>query len=75
MGGSVYGVQKLGRVLCDATAERFIAKLSYQTETKKPPHGWLGCLAETKGFEPLIQLITVYSLSRGAPSASRSRLR
>ena len=32
-------------------------------------------LAETKGFEPLMQLITAYSLSRGAPSASRSRLR
>ena len=31
-------------------------------------------LAETKGFEPLMQLFTAYSLSRGAPSASRSRL-
>ena len=32
-------------------------------------------LAETEGFEPSMQLITAYSLSRGAPSASRSRLR
>ena len=31
------------------------------------------CLAETKGFEPLMRLNTPYSLSRGAPSATRSR--
>ena len=30
-------------------------------------------LAETEGFEPSIGLYTLYSLSRGAPSATRSR--
>jgi hypothetical protein len=33
----------------------------------------LSLLAETKGFEPLMRLNTPYSLSRGAPSATRSR--
>ncbi|CRH30524.1 hypothetical protein BN1184_BN_00030 [Pantoea ananatis] len=28
-------------------------------------------MAVREGFEPSIQLLTVYSLSRGAPSASR----
>ena len=32
-------------------------------------------LAETEGFEPSIELLTLYSLSRGAPSASRARSR
>ena len=32
-------------------------------------------LAETVGFEPTMQVLPAYSLSRGAPSASRSRLR
>ena len=31
------------------------------------------CLAETEGFEPSMRLYTPYSLSRGAPSATRSR--
>ena len=40
------------------------------------PHGarshvWL---AESEGFEPSMQVLPTYSLSRGAPSASRSRL-
>ena len=30
-------------------------------------------LAETEGFEPSMRLYTPYSLSRGAPSATRSR--
>ena len=34
---------------------------------------WLFILAETEGFEPSMGLYTPYSLSRGAPSASRSR--
>ncbi len=33
------------------------------------------CLAEREGFEPSIELLTLYSLSRGAPSASRASLR
>ena len=32
-------------------------------------------LAETEGFEPSMQFLATYSLSRGAPSASRARLR
>ena len=32
-------------------------------------------LAEREGFEPSIELLTLYSLSRGAPSASRASLR
>ena len=32
-----------------------------------------GFLAETEGFEPSMRLNTPYSLSRGAPSATRSR--
>ena len=32
-------------------------------------------LAEREGFEPSIELLTLYSLSRGAPSASRAPLR
>jgi hypothetical protein len=32
------------------------------------------CLAEREGFEPSIELLTLYSLSRGAPSASRASL-
>ena len=32
-------------------------------------------LAEREGFEPSIRLLTRYSLSRGAPSASRASLR
>jgi hypothetical protein len=31
-------------------------------------------LAEREGFEPSIRLLTLYSLSRGAPSASRASL-
>ena len=32
-------------------------------------------VAETEGFEPSMELLTPYSLSRGAPSASRASLR
>lgn len=45
------------------------------TDVKKP--AGLGrvflALAETEGFEPSMRLYTPYSLSRGAPSATRSR--
>ena len=41
---------------------------------KRPERGvFIEALAETKGFEPLMRLNTPYSLSRGAPSATRSR--
>ncbi len=36
--------------------------------------GFFRFLAETEGFEPSMRLYTPYSLSRGAPSATRSRL-
>ena len=32
-------------------------------------------MAEREGFEPSIELLTLYSLSRGAPSATRAPLR
>jgi hypothetical protein len=32
-------------------------------------------LAEREGFEPSMELLTPYSLSRGAPSAARPSLR
>ncbi len=43
--------------------------------TIKAPKGLylLDMLAETEGFEPSMRLYTPYSLSRGAPSATRSR--
>ena len=36
---------------------------------------WNMKLAESEGFEPSIRLLTRYSLSRGAPSATRATLR
>ena len=42
---------------------------------KKAPYiRGLDALAETKGFEPLRQVLPVCSLSRGVPSTSRPRL-
>ena len=64
-----------------------IAQTKSDFDRVEPAFWWVGMknappgrvfarlLAETKGFEPLMQLITAYSLSRGAPSATRSRLR
>lgn len=40
---------------------------------KSPVWRGFGVLAETEGFEPSMRLYTPYSLSRGAPSATRSR--
>ena len=42
---------------------------------KKPRKGLFSYLAEREGFEPSIELLTLYSLSRGAPSATRASLR
>src|SRR5258706_10198845 len=44
-------------------------------ETGKPRQAGLSVLAEPEGFEPSMQVLPAYSLSRGAPSASRSQLR
>ena len=43
---------------------------------KKAPCGAFSflLLAESEGFEPSMQVLPTYSLSRGAPSATRSRL-
>ena len=45
------------------------------TKRKNPSESitWVLVLAETEGFEPSMRLYTPYSLSRGAPSATRSR--
>src|SRR5476649_1560398 len=45
---------------------RFVAEYSIQLS-----YGCILLMAVREGFEPSIQLLTVYSLSRGAPSASR----
>ena len=54
---------------------RFVHHLSSPQIRKKPLAGLLAYLAEREGFEPSIRLLTLYSLSRGAPSASRASLR
>ena len=47
----------------------------YEYTNKNSPEGlYLRCLAETKGFEPLMQVLPACSLSRGVPSTSRPRL-
>src|ERR1700754_3462829 len=52
-----------------------IQVLSLRQTQKNPLAGAFLCLAEREGFEPSIRLLTLYSLSRGAPSASRASLR
>ena len=49
--------------------------LSLRQIRKTPLAGRFAYLAEREGFEPSIRLLTLYSLSRGAPSASRASLR
>ena len=48
--------------------------IHHQTQ-KTPRCGAFLCLAEKEGFEPSMGLLTPYSLSRGAPSATRPLLR
>ena len=55
-----FSTQQMDRVGCSANEKR----------ARRPV---LVCLAETEGFEPSMRLYTPYSLSRGAPSATRSR--
>ncbi len=45
---------------------RFVAEYSIQLS-----YGCISKMAVREGFEPSMQLLTAYSLSRGAPSASR----
>ena len=42
---------------------------------KRPTGGRFSYLAEREGFEPSIELLTLYTLSRGAPSTTRPSLR
>jgi hypothetical protein len=51
-------------------------RLRKRLPIKKAPCGAFsfGRLAESEGFEPSMQVLPTYSLSRGAPSATRSRL-
>jgi hypothetical protein len=51
-----------------------ITSLSARQE-KSPAWGLVSCLAEREGFEPSIELLTLYTLSRGAPSTTRPSLR
>ena len=45
--------------------------LSLRQIRKKPLSGLFAYLAEREGFEPSIELLTLYTLSRGAPSTTR----
>ncbi len=48
---------------------------SLSPDNKKPcKNRVFAVLAEREGFEPSIRLLTLYSLSRGAPSATRASL-
>ena len=48
-------------------------EMAYRNEKRARRRVFAGYLAETEGFEPSMRLYTPYSLSRGAPSATRSR--
>ena len=58
-------------------AKRASSGRATDSPMKKAPFGALAQvrLAEPEGFEPSMQVLPAYSLSRGAPSASRSQLR
>src|SRR6185312_1196068 len=56
-----------------ATGPAFGCPNSFQTNLSLA--GRFAYLAEREGFEPSIRLLTRYSLSRGAPSATRASLR
>ena len=68
-------------ILPDSAYARQSFRLSYKKAIACPIH-WKTMeitvfrqLAESEGFEPSIRLLTLYSLSRGAPSAARATLR
>jgi hypothetical protein len=54
---------------------RFRSPISLRQIRKKPLSGLFSYLAEREGFEPSIELLTLYTLSRGAPSTTRPSLR
>ena len=45
-----------------------------ETRKARGRAGFIKGLAEREGFEPSIEFLTLYSLSRGAPSATRPSL-
>src|ERR1700735_3045146 len=59
------------------TMSREISSQVIFFKSQKSPEksGLFAYLAEREGFEPSIRLLTLYSLSRGAPSAARASLR
>ena len=66
-------VQIRSRRIC--RTRRFRPHLSLRQIRQRPRLGPLSYLAEREGFEPSIELLTLYSLSRGAPSTTRPSLR
>ncbi len=57
-------IGRVTRLCLEPPTARFVAEYSIQLS--------YGCkMAVRRGFEPRMQLLTAYSLSRGAPSASR----
>ena len=64
---------RLSRFVPDEFVERERVLLHRQIR-KTPLAGRVSYLAEREGFEPSIELLTLYSLSRGAPSATRASL-
>jgi hypothetical protein len=72
--GQPAAVQIRSRRICRTV--RVLIKTSLSARYAKSAHWALfAYLAEREGFEPSIRLLTLYSLSRGAPSASRASLR
>jgi hypothetical protein len=59
---------RIGRTL------RGFSSIALPETKRRPKKGVFSFLAEREGFEPSIRLLTLYSLSRGAPSASRASL-
>jgi hypothetical protein len=61
-----------GAAATPSTGRRSLRAQSTRRRDARPSRARL---AEREGFEPSIELLTLYSLSRGAPSASRASLR
>src|SRR6056297_290383 len=77
MGKGAGGEPTVARKKCHGLAGLFgfEPKLSLRQIRKTPLSRGLSYLAEREGFEPSMGLLTPYSLSRGAPSATRPSLR
>ena len=64
--------KRSGGAISRASDSTRLAHLQGEHESSK--HRAASLVAETEGFEPSMQVLPAYSLSRGAPSATRSRL-